>query len=351
MVAVAVTLIVVAAGFTVLSTTNRALRANSQVVDTQQNVRVAMEMISRDVKMAGYGMIGPVGACNTAIVPADNNPAGQDAGPDSVSVVVPTTSSVAPLWTLAASVGPGVNQITLQAGAVGPATTPGTMQAAGLAVNSVISLAGTATATVSVIGGNTLTLNPPLGGPATFPAGTAVYLLQCVTYQVIPSPDPNNVCAGHSPCLARGVTAALNCNVASSPCVAITDGIEDLQLAYACDGCTAANGGFADGIIDDQNASNSFDQGDFLYNTTWATPPLTPGTIQLVQITIVARQTAVDQGLGEGASTAMVLSSPAAVATPDHNPVNDPTYSAATYSQYRRRLLVRTVDTRNIHLL
>jgi len=351
MIAVAVTLVVVTAGFTVLATTNKSMRANGQVADTQQNVRVAMEMISRDVKLAGYGMVGSaVGACNTAIVPADNNPAGPDAGPDSVSLVVPTTSSVAPLWTLAAAAGPGFNQITLQAGAVGPAATAGTMQSAGLAVNSVISLAGATTATVSAIGGNTLTLNPPVAAPASFPAGTPVYLLQCITYQVIPSPDPNQVCQGNSPCLTRGVAAAaLNCNVAGSPCAPITAGIEDLQLAYGCDGCNAAvNGGIADGIIDDQNASNSFDQADFLTNTTWATSPLTPSTIMLVQVNIVARQTSADEGLGEGTPGSMVLSGPVVIS--DHNPVNDATYDAATYGQFRRRLLIRTVDARNLRL-
>ena len=322
-----IALVIVAAGFTAMTGTNKAAQANDQAADTQQNVRLAMELLSRDIKMAGFDMSGPVGACNTAIVPADNTPAGADTGPDSVSLVVPTTSNLAPLWTLAVQVTGPVTTLTLQAGAVAA------MQAAGLAVNGVVSIGGAASGAVTAIAGDVLTLANTAGLSAVFPVGTPVYLLQCVNYAISTNPA---ICGNNGPCLVRGG-------------VPIADGIEDIQLSYACDGCNAAvNGGVADGIADDQNGSNSFDQADFITNNTWAAPPMTPTNIRMVQINVVARQTRTDQGFGETRTPA--TSSAASLQVSDHNHADDAGFNLTTYQQIRRRLLTRTVQTRNLGL-
>jgi type IV pilus assembly protein PilW len=335
-------------------TTTKAVIANDQPVDVQQNVRMAMSLLAHDIKAAGFGMVGQVGNCGiggnpAAIVPQDNTPGGADSGPDAISLVVPTTSSTAPLWTLNAAAGPGgigFSQLVLQPGAVAA------MVSAGLAVNSTISLNGAVSATVSNINapGNTLTLASQVASPASFPIGTQVHLLQCITYQVIPLPDNFNVCQGSAPCLVRGVvTAGLNCNVAASPCLPIVDGIEDLQLGYACDGCSAAvNGGVPDKEIDDINGSGVFDTGDFVTNSTWTAAPLVPSTIRLVQINLVARQSATDLGTGETSRAGVYTTAPIAVS--DHNPATDPGYNAAAYTQLRRRLLIRAIETRNVGL-
>lgn len=358
MAAVVITSVIVAAGFTALTGTSKAARANDQAASTQQNVRLAMEMISADIKMAGFGMTGPVGACNTAIVPADNNPAGpltaiNDTGPDSVSLVVPITGPGAPLGTLQVQATGPITTIQLSPGSVAA------MQAAGLAVNSVVSIGGVVSGTVSAINvaGDALTLLNAIPAPAVFPGcaapctGTQVYLLQCITYQIIPAPDAFNICAGNTPCLVRGVAPALNCNIAASPCVPITDGIEDLQLAYACDGCNAAvNGGIADGIIDSQTPpfTAPFAQTDFVSNNAWTVAPMTPTTIRLVQINVVARQTQNDLGFGEPQTPA--VSSAAALVVSDHNAANNPGFNLPTYQQIRRRVLTRTVEARNLGL-
>ncbi len=366
-----VTTVIVAAGFAILTTTSKAVRANDQTVDLQQNIRMAMNLIEHDIKEAGFGMVGQVGNCAVAgtpqaIIPQDNVPGGNDAGPDAISLVVPTTSSgspavigppaipAIPAWSLAVAAAtpagqPGFNQLTLQPGAVA------TMAAAGLAVNSTITINGAVTATVAAVsaGGNTITLANPIASPATFPVGTQIHLLQCITYQVIgyPLPDANGVCQGSAPCLARGVAGAgLNCNVAASPCLPIVDGIMDLQLGYACDGCNALiNAGVADAVIDDLDGSGGFTAGDFWTNSNWAVAPLTPDKIRLVQVNLVARQTAADIGYGEGGTTSASLTNGPIVVS-DHNPANDAGYNAATYSQVRHRLLIRTVDARNIGL-
>jgi type IV pilus assembly protein PilW len=162
----------------------------------------------------------------------------------------------------------------------------------------------------------------------------------------------------------RGVApgVALDCNVAGSGCLPITNGIEDLQLAYACDGCNPVNG-ISDRIADDQNASNTFDQADFITNNTWAgtlaAGVLNPNTISLVQITVVAREApqnaSQDQGFGEGNGRATSTNAPLVVS--DHNHANGvfaagdlpPAGAAMTaYQQLRRRVLTRTVALRNV---
>ncbi len=55
MVATAVTSVIVLAGMSALTMTGKAVRANEQISDAQQNARMAMEMISHDIKMAGFG--------------------------------------------------------------------------------------------------------------------------------------------------------------------------------------------------------------------------------------------------------------------------------------------------------
>src|SRR2546429_8797340 len=119
MAALLVTMVIVGAGFTALTTTDKAARINDLVVQTQQNSRIAMEFLSRDGKTAGFGMTAAVGTCANAINPQDNTPGGADTGPDAVALVVPTTSIVAPVWTLAGQVtgGPTGHKMTPPAGA------------------------------------------------------------------------------------------------------------------------------------------------------------------------------------------------------------------------------------------
>jgi type IV pilus assembly protein PilW len=136
--------------------------------------------------------------------------------------------------------------------------------------------------------------------------------------------------------------------------VPMVDGIEDLQLAYGCDGCNILppNPPGPDGIIDDQDApgpgpigSGVFTAADFVTNNVWATPPFTPEKIKLVQVTIVARDSQASKGLSEG-NAVPTNSAPTVVS--DHNPIVDAGYNAATYQQQRRRVLTKTIQVRNL---
>lgn len=397
MVATMMTTAILAAGLGALTVTQKTARVTNQVVNTQTAARTGLDMITADLKLAGFGMTGlmggPVGNCvvngtPAAIIPVDNNPlvalaAGADFGPDSISMVVPMTSSVAAagaLWQLNIPGAPGtiggpnqpiaalplMNGATPAMGAVIPG---GAVALPGMSV-TVGGAAGSRIAAGGVTPGG-LALNPAIPGPAAFGHGTQVYLLQCITYQIIPPPDALNLCQGNAPCLVRGVAPGVplpgfppNCNnpnpnpVLPHPCVPIMDGVEDLQLAYACDGCNATIGsGTPDGAIDDQNGSNSFDQGDFLTNVNWFLPQnsaQTTNKIRMVQVTIVARETRVDQGMGEG-NVAIVRNTNVIPIVSDHNHANgvfaigDNTTPAQQelYLQFRRRILTRTVELRN----
>ncbi|HWV47741.1 MAG TPA: PilW family protein [Nitrospira sp.] len=336
-------------------------------------------MITADLKLAGFGMQGlmggPVGNCvvngmPAAVIPADNNALGADFGPDSISMVVPMTNSIAavgPMWQLfiaaSGTIGgpnqpiatlPLINNATTGMGTAipgGAAALPGMSVTVGGVAGSRIAAGGVTPAA--------LTVNPAIPAPATFGTGTQVYLLQCITYQVIPPPDALNLCQGNAPCLVRGVAPVgvggpPNCNNPGNTCVPIMDGVEDLQLAYACDGCNGS--GVPDGAIDDMNGSNSFDQGDFLTNINWFLPPngmMTPNKIRMVQVSIIARQTRTDQGMGE--ANQIVVHSTAIPTISDHNHAtgvfalgdNNTAAQQQAYFQFRRRILSRTVELRN----
>ncbi|MGQ0667376.1 MAG: PilW family protein [Nitrospiraceae bacterium] len=383
MIAVVMSGTIVAAGLGALTVTQKSARMTGQVVNTQATARNALDMISADLKLAGFGMLGQVGggvgncAVNgtpSALVPADNNALGADFGPDIISMVVPMTNSIltaGALWQVNVAGAPGTvggpnlpiatiplpNNATT---AMGNAVPGGGAALPGMAVT----IAGVAGSRIAA-GGVTpagLNLNPAIPAPATFGAGSQVYLLQCITYQVIPPPDALNLCQGNAPCLVRGVAPAgvggpPNCNNPGNACVPIMDGVEDLQLAYACDGCNInVNSGIADGAIDDMNGSNSFDQGDFLTNINWFLPPstaMTPSKIRMVQVNIVARQTRNDQGVGE--ANQVMVNSTVIPTVSDHNHANgvfvlgDNATPAQqqSYLQFRRRILTRTVELRN----
>lgn len=387
MVATMMTTAILAAGLGALTITQKTTRSSGQVVSTQTTARTALDMITADLKLAGFGMEGltaPVGGCHingtpSALVPSDNNPAGADFGPDSISVVVPMTNSitaVGPLWQVFVPPngtigGPGVPiaNIPMPANAttgMGNAIPGGFLALPG----NTVSIGGVAGSTIQAANMGGLTLNPAIQGPTAFGTGTQVYLVQCITYQVIPPPDALNICQGAAPCLVRGAVpaalvlpgAAPNCNQVNANCTPIMDGVEDLQLAYACDGCNPlVNGGNADGQVDDLNGNNVFDQPDFVTDRNWfgtAAPfgsTMTPSKIRMAQVTIVARQTQLDQGTGEGTVT-NVQNSSTITNVSDHNHAtgvfafgdNTTPAQQQAYLQFRRRIQARTVELRNL---
>jgi type IV pilus assembly protein PilW len=359
MIGAVVAAIIIAAGYAVLTSSSKALTTNEQTVETQQNVRVAMEFLFRDIRQAGFGMNGPVGNCLTAVVPADNNTAGPDRGSDRISLVVPVGNPVGtatdPPWILNSDTGTGFSLLALPSAI---AVTNMASEAGGsLTVPpATISIGGAITKTVTAAAGANLTVPVALDTSA-MKRNSPIYLLQCITYQIIPPPDPTGLCAGRSPCLVRGVAGGvtagvLDCTTLGSRCTSIADEIEDIQFEYGCDGCVAAvNSGIADGIIDNQGGTAGFDQADFVKNIAWGTGLMTADKIQLAQVTIVGRQRRADQGFGESnqqspQATALQVSdhlhSDGVFAAGDFAALTPP------YTSTRRRLLTRTIELRNL---
>ena len=339
MVGLVMGMIIIAGIYSVLYTSQQANAITEQTVELQQNGRVAMELISQDLKVAGFGTTTGISGstCTSPVTPADQTSTGKDTGPDSISLVVPyLVGTVLTAVTGSAA----TNTVQLNSGALAAAI------ADGFAVNAIFSLGGVVTNTVGNLASatDTITTVTSIQAPGIFPAGTQVFWLRCITYSVSTN---NTTCAGGAPCLLRGG-------------VPVADGIEDLQLAYACDGCVATiNSGIPDGVADDLDGSGGFSSCDFLPSTACASgtvinTPLPVGavsdSIRMVRVSIVARQLRLEQK-SEGGGRAIQST---AVQVEDHNPVDGIAaagdYNAATYGQYRRRVVTRTIQLRNTGL-
>ena len=349
MVAMAGFSIISLAAFSVLSSSQRSAVMNDQTVQIQRNVRIAMDIVSRDIRMAGYGN-PPKNALSGCVdhLNATDNAIGADAGSDSISVM-----------TVDQQVGTLTNAFT----------TGNTITVAGLSSDVaadvtggkivLITLDGLYTARVSAVAGSVLTLidpdpthtaNTPLTivSPMSFPAATSVIRLTCVTYTVngIGSTPPFQ--------LMRNTTG-----VAASA-VAIVDGIEDLQLAYAIDAD-------ADGKIDDQlgGVASTFDCLDFVPNNGACTQgttvyaagtglvsslpasmSATPTKVRLIRITLVGRQIPpLAKNVANNTWGDLNYRSSSAIVAEDHTLADLAGFTVS--GNVRRRALTRIVNVRD----
>jgi prepilin-type N-terminal cleavage/methylation domain-containing protein len=328
MVSLAAFAIISLAGFAVLNTGQRSALSNDQTVQIQQNVRLAMDLIARDVRMASFG--NPLSAslppCQNAINTGDNLP-GEDAGPDSIAVMTVFQQ----VGTLTA---PFTGGNVIQVSPPGPA------------VNDVISLEGAFTGTVNSVG--PVTLSAAVVAPTNYAANTtAVVQMKCITYTV------SGATATPPYQLLRAVDGA--------PGVAVVDGIESLQVAYALD----TNN---DGIIDDQlggavGLAGIPDCKDFVPNDSWLniTCPLQVGagsqSLALGNAEYAAAN-AMPTAIRQVRLTVVGRATPPANANVPFNTWRDPTFTGPSQVQaedqliastpgIRRRALSRMVTLRN----
>ena len=312
------------AAFAVLSSTQQTAVMNDQTVQVQRNVRLAMDLIARDIRMTGYGnpAAGSIGGCANHLNATDQA-VGADTGPDSISVM-----------TVDQQIGTLQNAFTS-----GNSITVSSM-IAGVAANDVITLDGVLTATVNGVAGSVLTLSQGVQAPVVFPVGMPIMRLTCVTYTVT----------------GIGVTPPFQLlrAVGAGAGVAIVDGIESIQFAYAVD----AN---ADGQIDDQagGLANTVDCLDFVPNNGACTNGTTAyaagtGTVTTLPATVNATPTSVRQVR----ITVVGRAIPPAAANVANNTWSDPTFTSssavtaedqviASATGIRRRALTRIVSLRD----
>ena len=267
--------IVSLAAFAVLSSSQRSSMMNDEIVKIQQNVRLGMDIMARDIRMIGYGnpaansLPCPNGA-NINHINATDKKLGADDGPDSISMYT-VESQIGTLACPFPCPGSPANQISVNG-------------ASDLLANQMITLEGVLNSQVTNPGAagatRTVTLANTVTAPASFPAGTPVLRLACVTYTV----TDGTVTPPYQLMRATFGGAA----------VPIVDGIESLQLAYAVDTDN-------DGVIDNQaGGTANFDCLDFVPNNGACTDGTTvyaagTGTVTAIPATVNATPTAVRQ--------------------------------------------------------
>ena len=338
MISLGIFAVVSMAAFSVLSASQKIATMNDQTVQIQRNVRLAMDLIARDFRMAAFGNpAAGTASCNQQLTATDNA-IGADAGPDAIQMVTVDQQ----VGTLAAAYVKGNTTITVN-----------DLPAGTLAANDVISLEGIVLASTSLPAGNILTLSSiTSSGSTMLPIGTGVFRLACVTYQVTGADGR----VGGAGTVFTPYTLLRNTTITAANAVPIVDGIEDLQLAYGID----ADG---DGKIDDQTGgtANVVDCQDYVPNgractqgttvlaagTVTTLPPsinATPTSVRQVRITVVGRAVP-PQAVNVAGNTwkDSAFTSSSAVQAEDH--------TIASAPGIRRRALTRVVTLRNVGTL
>jgi len=215
LVAMAISGIVVAAVYTAFITQQKSYTVQDQIAEAQQNSRVGLDLIAREVRMAGYGQ--PVWSMN-----ADTDGDGDDepvtdpvtvvdggGNPDRITVIGcfdPTSA------TLAVAASSGDTVLTLQDSDEASRFNTTTK-------NSIF-IGGFENAKITAISGRTLTIDidPTTSGNQglfrSYDTGAEVHLVKAVTYYV------------EDETLRRDE----NTNAGGQP---LAENIEDLQLTYA----------------------------------------------------------------------------------------------------------------------
>jgi prepilin-type N-terminal cleavage/methylation domain-containing protein len=270
MVAMTVTLIVSGAIFGLLTAGQNAFRREPELADRQQNIRVAMDMITRDIVAAGSGMATDVQAFSIndpGPNPLNNPPAAMGSEP---SVLIPgeradflqMAYNDASCPTLQACKTPGVDIFTSQAtpACFLPSMLGYVWGTGGSAANNDPSAPGVvqvfpkgggapcgAGGHVNTPPGQNPRLNPPGGacpgsGPGGVPPSTKcqfVSKMSVVRYELGPDPnDPNTPALYRSP---EGRLTNGGLGPPAAPWQLVARGIEDMQIRYL-----SGAGGWAD---------------------------------------------------------------------------------------------------------
>jgi prepilin-type N-terminal cleavage/methylation domain-containing protein len=231
LVALAISGLVAMAAYTVFSTSNWSSVIQDQVSAAQQNVRVGMDRLSADIRTAGFGLPDPPFSLSIggSTISAPISITNSSTGPDSITVL-----GIGYLaGTLDSTVAAGCNsaasdKICLDSVAsfLNSATPPGFKTE-----RKYISLDGVKFIelddTQGSLTGKILMLHNPPTLDRNYPDGTAVYIVQAVTYSIETDGSPSG-CTSANPCLASNDLTDLR----GSGQQVMADNIEDMQFAF-----------------------------------------------------------------------------------------------------------------------
>lgn len=300
------------AGVSLFSSSNWAYKVNEDVAEAQQNGRVSLDRLAKDIRAAGFGLPDPpftlsIGGQNWTS-PITITTSGGAGGPDSITIL-----------------GIGYETGTLT---IGTATDCNVGATGKICLDSVasannffssdltafrtsrkyISLNGSTFMELSNIQTERADKKLALGTPSTldrtYPDGTPVYIIQAVTYSI----ETNDAgatppCTSAHPCLRSTDLTGFRGDGSQT----LAENIEDIQFAYGVDADR-------DGKMD---------------STTLSNDPADDSAIMAVRATVVAKTRNKDM---KGATfTRPVIE--------DH--------SASVPDNYRRRTLTKIIKLRN----
>jgi len=180
LVAVAISGILMAAIYRTFIGQHKTYSVQEQVVDMQQNVRVAINRMMREIRMAGFGNVSSVlpnftangGPFNNIINPSDNKNIVDGQITDHVTII----GAFEQISTLASEATPGTNTIQLA----------GKASEFDLANRKYICIGGLETHTISYIDtvGNTITLNENVVNRFPIDTPVPVFKVKAITYQL-----------------------------------------------------------------------------------------------------------------------------------------------------------------------
>ena len=255
-----------------------------RVAEMQQNLRDAMEMIARDIRMCTYGIPSNVNIVDNEITSRFLKPVNSASGPDEVSVLYRYDGDAAyPSFDVNPGPGAGANTVTLTS-------------TAGFEVGDRVIVYNASNADLRRVAAVALTTLTLQGGVvADYSAGVATLArVRYARYFVDSTPDP-----AHPTLLVDRRNG--------QPPQPLADDIEDLQIQYSMD----TGGDSAMEVVDNNVAGNA-------------------AFVRQVRVHLLARSRIMEKGWVDTGNRNMA----------DHNP-------GAANDGYRRRRTEMVVDLRN----
>lgn len=311
LIAMAIASVVGMAGVAVFSSSNWAYKLNEDVAEAQQNARVAMERLSKDIRAAGFGLPDDPSQINISMggttwtSPITVTTSGGTGNPDSITILgigyEPGKLAGGAINCPDATVPNKNNSTCIRLSAASDFFSGGAFDTDRKYINiggaKYIELANSGHDSTNRI----LVLGTPDKLDRDYAVDTPVFIIQAVTYSIGTTGEG---CSSLNPCLKSNDLTGLR----GSDTQTVAESIEDIQFAYGVD---ADGDGEMDSATGFQNTVSS------------------PITIAAVRVTVVAKARNKDM---RGAT----FTRPA---IEDH--------SASSPDNYRRRILTKILKVRN----